>query len=124
MKKAKEGPVDPGTVRELESTVDKLEKLLRKKVNDLPFSEYTEGKRYLTQLRDGLKALREPNAADFANGKFKLKGNTVADLVEYMARNGLQFAPAVGGEENAYVAMHRALVAFSQAAAGNLQAER
>ena len=61
-KKAKDGPVDPGTVREMEATVDKLEKSLRKNVNDLPFSEYTEGKRYLTQLRDGLKALREPNA--------------------------------------------------------------
>jgi hypothetical protein len=107
----------------MESCVDKLEKLLRKNINELPFSEYTEAKRYITNLRDGLKALREPNAADFANGKFKLKGNTVRDLVEYMAKNGLQIAPAVGGEEGAYVALHRALVAFSQAAP-NLQADR
>jgi hypothetical protein len=123
VKKAKEGPVDANTIREIETSVDKLERLLKKNVNDLPFSEYTEGKRYVTQLRDGLKALREPNAADFANGKFKLKGNTVQDLVEYMTKNGLQFAPAVAGEEAAYVALHRALAAFSQAGA-NLQAER
>lgn len=123
VKKAKEGPVDPGTLREMESCADKLEKMLRKNISDLPFSEYTEGKRYLTNLRDGLKALREPNASDFANGKFKLKGNTVRDLVDYMSKNGLQIAPAVGGEENAYVALHRALVAFSQAGAG-MNAER
>jgi hypothetical protein len=124
VKKAKEGPVDPGTYREMEACADKLEKMLRKNISDMPFSEYTESKRYLTNLRDGLKALREPNAADFANGKFKLKGNTVKDLVEYMAKNGLQFAPAVGGEEGAYVALQRALVAFSQGAGAGMAAER
>jgi hypothetical protein len=121
--KAKEGQVDPGTVREMEATADRLNKLLVRNVGDMPFAQYSEAKRYLNQLHDGLKALKEPNAADFANGRFKLKGNTVADLVEYMTRNGLQFAPAVAGEEAAYVALHRALAAYS-AAMANAAAER
>ena len=121
--KAKEGQVDPGTVREMEATADRLNKMLVRNVGDMPFAQYSEGKRYLNQLYDGLKALKEPNAADFANGKFKLKGNTVADLVDYMTKNGLQFAPAVAGEEAAYVALHRALAAYS-AAMANAAAER
>jgi hypothetical protein len=122
--RAKEGQVDPGTIREMEATVDKLNKMLVKNVGDMPFGQYSEGKRYVSQLYDGIKALREPNAADFANGKFKVKGNTVADLLDYMTKNGLQFAPAVAGEEGAYVALHRALVAYAQAAQPTLERER
>jgi hypothetical protein len=122
--KAKErGEVDGGTIRELERTVAGLEKMLLKNVGDMPFSDYSEGKRYINQLNDGIKALREPNIGDFAAGKMKLKGNTVGDLVDYMTRNGLQFAPAVPGEENAYVALHRWLVTFN-APGANLAAER
>jgi hypothetical protein len=122
--KAKEGQVDPGTIREMEATADKLDKMLKRNVGDMPFAQYSEGKRYLNQLNDGLKALKEPNAADFANGKFKLKGNTLADLLDYMTKNGLQFAPAVAGEEAAYVALHRALVAYGAGMGNNLAAER
>ena len=44
------------------------------------------------------------------------------DLLDYMTKNGLQFAPAVAGEEAAYVALHRALAAYS--AGANLAAEK
>jgi hypothetical protein len=123
-KRAKEtGQVDAGTIREMENSADKLGRMLVRNVGDMPFAQYSEAKRYLNQLFDGIKALREPNVGDFAAGKFKLKGNTVSDLVDYMTRNGLQFAPAVAGEEAAYLALHRALIAYS-AAANNMSADR
>ncbi|MBL8793514.1 MAG: hypothetical protein JNM56_06400 [Planctomycetia bacterium] len=113
---AKKGQqVDPNTIREMEKAADRLQKLLIGQVGDLPFAQYSEGKRYLNQLNDGLKALREPNAKDFASGKFAIKANTVGDLIDYMSKNGLKFAPAVPGDEAAYTALHRALAAYGTA---------
>jgi hypothetical protein len=120
---AKKGPVDPNTVRELEKSADRLQKLLLAQVGDLPFADYSEGKRYLGQLNDGLRALREPNAADFANGKFKLKAGSVADLIQHMTKHGLKFAPATPGDEAAYGALHRALADYS-VAVSKLTAEK
>jgi hypothetical protein len=120
---AKLGQVDPNTIREMEKGTDRLQKLLVAQVGDLPFAQYSEGKRYLNQLYDGIKALREPNATDIANGRFKLRGNTVADVVDYMTKNGLPFAPAVAGEESAYLALQRAMAAYG-AASGKLVADR
>lgn len=107
--------VDPNTIREMEKSADRLQKLLVAQVGDLPFAQYSESKRYLNQLNDGLKALREPNAKDFASGKFAIKANTVGDLIDYMGKNGLKFAPAVPGDEAAYTALHRALAAYGTA---------
>jgi hypothetical protein len=113
---AKKGQqVDPNTMREMEKAADRLQKLLIGQVGDLPFAQYSEGKRYLNQLNDGLKALREPNAKDFASGKFTIKANTVGDLIDYMSKNGLKFAPAVPGDEGAYTALHQKLAAYGTA---------
>jgi len=120
---AKLGQIDPNTISELDKGTDRLQKMLVAQVGDMPFAQYSEGKRYLSQLYDGIKALREPNAGDIANGKFKLKGNTVAEVVDYMTKNGLQFAPAVAGEEAAYTALQRALAAYG-AGVSKLVADR
>jgi hypothetical protein len=120
---AKKGPVDPNTVKELEKSSERLQKLLLAQVGDLPFADYSESKRYLGQLNDGLRALREPNAGDFANGKFKLKAGSVADLIQHMTKHGLKFAPATPGDESAYGALHRALADYS-VAVSKLSAEK
>jgi hypothetical protein len=123
LEQAKKGPVDPNTVKELEKSSERLQKLLLAQVGDLPFADYSESKRYLGQLNDGLRALREPNAGDFANGKFKLKAGSVADLIQHMTKHGLKFAPATPGDESAYGALHRALADYS-VAVSKLTAEK
>jgi hypothetical protein len=45
-----------------------------------------------------------------------LKAKTVPELIKFMADRGLQFAPAVPGDENAYQALHSALAAYDRAA--------
>lgn len=113
VEQAKNGALDPNTMRELEKSSERLQKLLLAQVGDLAFADYSEGKRYLGQFNDGLRALREPNAKEFANGKFKLQAGTVAELIEHMNKHGLKFAPAAPGDEAAYSALHRALADYS-----------
>lgn len=110
----KNGPIDAGVLNELDKAIDRLREYLVKRVSDLPFSQYSEAKRFLGNLEEGVKALRDPNrkVTECLAGNHASKCRTVQDLVKYMADNGLQFASAVAGEEAAYLALHRALVAY------------
>jgi hypothetical protein len=52
---------------------------------------------------------------DHFTGKFALKVKTVPELVALMTQQGLQFAPAVPGDQPAYAALHQALANYSVA---------
>ena len=121
---AKDGnPPDPGTIREIRASITRLEDDLRKHINELGYSEYTEAKTYLGQLKEGVNLLQDRNAADYVNGKYSLtnlKSNTIGEVVKYMQDNGLQFAPAVDGEQAAYTALHRVLANYDMAASSLL----
>ncbi len=112
-------PPDPGTIKEIRASIKQLENVLRGNVGTIEFSQYVEAKNYLKQLNDAVNLLQEKNAADYINGKFSLgnlKNNAIADVVKYMTDNGLQFAPAVDGDQEAYIALHRALANYDSAA--------
>jgi hypothetical protein len=105
--------VDPGSLRTMNEDLDRMQKQLSRSVGDLPVSQYMEAKRFLGDLGDALKVMAQPDAASYINRKYSAKGKTVPDLIKYMSDNGLQFAPAVSGDETAYQALHRALAAYA-----------
>jgi hypothetical protein len=107
-------PVDPGTLKQLSNDLEKLNRQLVNNVGNLPPSQYIEAKRFVSQFEEALKALSQPDVGKYFTKKIKAK--TVAELVDHMNSQGLQFAPAVAGDESAYVALHRALAAFDLAA--------
>jgi hypothetical protein len=76
---------------------------------------YIESKRFLESLSNGLEVLKRPDAAKYLGGGFKATGNTVAELVVNMSRQGLSFAPALPGEEAAYYGVLNSMVAFAGA---------
>jgi hypothetical protein len=106
--------VDPDSLKQMKEDLDRLQRQLSQNVRDLPPSEYIEAKRFLSGLGDALRALGQPDAASYLNRKYAARGATVPDLVKYLTDNGLQFAPAVAGDEAAYIALHRALAAYAQ----------
>jgi hypothetical protein len=108
--------VDAGTITQLSNDVEALHRQLRKSGGDLPFALYTEAKTFLNNLDDALSALRQRDVGNYFTGKFAIKAKTVPELVEHMAKQGLQFAPATPGDESAYVALHQALANYDQAA--------
>jgi hypothetical protein len=111
------GRVDPGLAKELERNIEALRKHLGNRINELSLSDYSESKRFLSQLDDAVAALQQPDAANYISGKYSARGATVKELVTYLSDNGLRFAPATGGEEGAYAALQQALAQYTAAVA-------
>jgi hypothetical protein len=113
---ASAGRVDPGTLRQMAADVDRLRTLLRQQAKGLSFHAYTEARDFLQRLDDAVVALGRPDAADYFNGTYELRAQTVAGLVRQMTDRGLRFAPAAPGDEAAYAALREALAACDRAA--------
>jgi hypothetical protein len=94
-----------GGIRILEITLDQ-------DVNDLTPSQYIEGRRYLHRLRDAVTALKNPNAERFVDGTFAARGQSVAELTDYLRRQELRFNAAVDGQEEAYRSLFESLKAY------------
>ena len=75
-------------------------------------TQYIEASRFLSNFDDALKVLSQPDAGDYFTAKYTAQGRTVAELVKHMTAQGLTFAPAIPGDGPAYLALHRALVAY------------
>jgi hypothetical protein len=110
------GKLDANVLKNLDVSVGKLRDNLNKNVNKLG-ADYLDGARFLEQLEAAVTALKKGDAVLFLdfNQKFAKGGRTVQELVEYMTKNGLTFAPAMPGEERAYFALQAALSAQSLA---------
>jgi hypothetical protein len=120
---AKFGAADAGSVSNLSAAIDKMRNQLNQDVFELPPTQYIEGMRFVRQLDDAVKVLKSPNAANYFNDKFMAKGKTVGELVDYMAKNGLRFAPAVAGDEAAYAALQYALATYDMGLQGMVAKE-
>lgn len=108
---ARNGKVDAGYLKELSAAVDRMSRQVTTNIRDLPPGQYMEAKRYLASLDEAVKLLSQPDAALYFT-EYMPKGKTVADLVRYMTDKGIKFAPAVAGDEAAYVALHRGFAAY------------
>ncbi len=78
----------------------------------MSFTDYTAAKHYLGSLDGAVMVLKSPNAASYVNGKYAAQAKMVKELVQYMADNGLSFAPAIRGEEAAYNSLYNSLLTY------------
>jgi len=112
---AANGKVDPGLLQELSRDVNRLQRLLVARANDMPEDTYIDARRFLNNLDDSVRLLRRPDAGDYINGRYAAKGSTIQKLVKYMTEHGLEFGPGVPGEEAAYKMVQQALVRYDSA---------
>jgi len=105
-------PVPAGLVRDMTNDLQKLNERLNDSVNDLSPSQYIEARRYLNQVGDAVAALSDPKVGGYLNQNWTGKAKNVAELVNYLAKSGMRFAPATPGDEPAYNALYRALADF------------
>lgn len=115
--------VDAGTLRQMQNDLEKLHKQLSKNVGDLPTAQYIEARRFLNNFDDAVKVLGGTNPGNYVTRKWAAKGKNIVEVVDGIMGSGLQFAPAVAGDEAAYVAFHRALAAYATAMHSQVVAE-
>jgi hypothetical protein len=102
-------------VQDLSDGLAAMHRHLADKIQEVPAPEYIRAKRLLDSLDDAVKVLREPDAGNYFNRVYTAQGKTVAELVRYMTRADLRFAPAMPGDEAAYLVLQRALVEYDLA---------
>lgn len=121
---AKEGKTDSAAMAEMTNVVDRMQSELSADLRDLTPEQGIEARRFLNNLSSAIRALERPDAGSLLSRDWASRGNsTVADLVRNMKEKGLVFAPSVGGDESAYLALQRALATYS-ASLSTLQANQ
>jgi hypothetical protein len=105
------GPVPADLFRKLSDAVDAMNTSVKNN-KAMSSTDYIESRTYLDQLSSSIQVLRDPNAANYFNGKYVAKGATVAELVQDMASQGLSFAPATAGDEPYYTSLYQSLLAY------------
>jgi hypothetical protein len=124
---AKKGPVEADLLLKLRDGLKGLDGLLTDHIHDVSPSQFIQAQRYLTELGAALEVLKRDDASRYVDGSLALDAariKTVSDLVAFMKEKGLTFAPAVGGDETAYLALHRALVSCHLGSAPAVTAAR
>jgi hypothetical protein len=106
------GQVSAGTQDKLLNSLNDMKASVKEQINDLTPDEYIGANRYLNQLLEASRSLDSPNAANFFNGKWTPKAQTVAQLVDELTAKGLTFAPASRGDESSYRAIQFALLNY------------
>lgn len=110
---------DGATLKQMDDDLEALHQKLSEAVADVPADRHIEARRFLNQVGDAVKALQQPDAAGYFDGRYEFRGKSAAELVKFMTERGLWFAPATPGAEPAYAAVHQALAAYSTAAHTN-----
>jgi hypothetical protein len=117
------GKIVATSLERVTKAVRSLRDKLNDNIRDLTPTEYSEARRFLGDFEDALALLRQPGAGALLGMKV-VDGRHVAALVRGMTDKGLRFAPATTGDEAAYRAVHRALVAYDVATNAQLKTER
>jgi len=106
---------DPGNlVPDLQSALTKARETLSQKVGEIPTTQYIQAQRFLNDFDAAGQGLAQKDANKFFQfQRWASGGKTVQEVVDYMAENGLEFAPAVQGDESAYQALNSALQAYN-----------
>ena len=102
------------TLADLKKFLNGTAEKLARRVDDIPAGQYLECKRFLNHFTAACRALENGEALSyFKFRKWISGGKTIQDVVDYLVKEGLQFAAAVPGDEGAYRAIHSALAAYN-----------
>ena len=106
---AAKGRVELASFDAMNNAIAGMRNTVKAQISTMSPSENIRAKRYLNQLQDSLSIFRDPNVANYFNGKWQAQGSTVGELIAYMTQNGLTLAPANNGDESYYQAFYQSL---------------
>ncbi|MSU76569.1 MAG: hypothetical protein EXS16_00595 [Gemmataceae bacterium] len=84
--------------------------------DEIDSSSYFRAIEFYNDLEPSINALDRPDARNQLSGVYESKARNVPELVEFLWDNGLGFAPASPGNQNAYQVTHDAFVRFARTA--------
>ncbi|MCS7271462.1 MAG: hypothetical protein NZ703_10280, partial [Gemmataceae bacterium] len=99
-------------IAQLENTLARLEQAVIPIVRSVTFDEALSVRRFLNQLHSALRTLKSETLGGLWNPNWNTQGTNVAELAQHLLKHQLTLAPAPMGGEPAYLALHRALVAY------------
>lgn len=114
---AANGSLQPKAYYDIRKGIDQLNNELsqRFRKEKIDGAAYLTGKRFLEPLENSIKMLEQPQAPQLLTGAYAARGRTVPELVQNMTKQGLQFAPAAPGTEQAYHALYYAMASYAAA---------
>ena len=116
VRNAEKGKVDVNILKDMRTEIDRIREQLSKKVNEIPTTQYLEGKRFLNDFDDARAALERGEAmTQVSFQKWATGGKQMQQLVDYMILNGLKFTTATQGDEFAYRAVYSGMAALDVA---------
>ena len=104
--------VDASVINDMTTTINTMLATLKGNIDNVTAGDYIAARRYLTDLQQAVQTLQNPNASNYVTGRWSARGNTVAELVQNMSRQGLRFAPADPGASAAYTSLQRAMASY------------
>jgi hypothetical protein len=107
--------VDFKKIKKLREILNNMVDELKDHQDDITIYQHIEAKRFIKEVQGALNTLQDENVGNYFNGKWSAKGNTVAELVDYMSKQGLRFAASVSGNEPSYIALHRLMADYDSA---------
>jgi hypothetical protein len=115
MRSAQSGePPARAIVNDLRNDLKQMNEKLDEIVSIIPAGRYTESSRLLRQLKDTVDGLANPRVVKSASTGWKANVHTVRDLVGHCMKNGLEFGPALDGDEAAYTAAYYAIRSYER----------
>jgi hypothetical protein len=84
--------------------------------DEIETSSYLQCIEFYNALDSSVNALERPDARKQLAGAYSPRARNVQELVDFMTDNGLKFAPATPGNENAYQAVQDAFVRYARSA--------
>jgi hypothetical protein len=102
------------TIKELRNDLKGMRDKLDDMVGEIPPGRYTESSRLLRQLNETVDGLANPRLVKSASASWKANVHTVRDLVGHCIKNGVEFGPALDGDEAAYTTAYYAIRAYER----------
>lgn len=110
---AKAGNVNADDLQSLMEVKESMKARLADEIQDASAPKYIRAKRFLDDLQAAVQVLRQP---DVAKSLDTPRAKTVRELAELMIEKDLRFAPAVAGDETAYLKLYQQLAAYDVSA--------
>lgn len=112
VKTSPRGEVEPRLVKDINADLKSLQDKVDNSQDELTIAQYLQAKSFMRQVSAAVSSLKDPQIKKYLNNTWNAKGRTVAELMDQMKTEGLNFGPAAPGDEAAYTALYYALREF------------